>query len=587
MAAAGSLMTASLPLAEAGICRAVDADDRRRPLSISRQAVERSALWAAYGDALGFQSELVGDASWLQRRIGGPAVTGTVPWRRRIGGRGGLTVELPAGTYSDDTQLRLAVGRCRRASGRFDAEAFSKIELGVFLAYELGAGRGTRQAAQSLARRPTRWSSNFYSAKAGRYVDGGGNGAAMRIQPHVWAAPDAHPSNYLRWVLRDAVTTHGHPHAILGAVLHALSVGSALRNREIPDPGRWPGMIRYLERVPDSMAEDEALADRWLTRWEHEAGRSWRSAVAATAEEALHMAELAAELASCPQARREDAYKDLLRRIGGLDAHTRGSGLISAIAALFLSWLHREEPETALMRSANLLTSDTDTIASMAGAILGCVAESEPSGELLDREVLRRDAQRLHRIALGEAVQDFPHPDPLRWESPPTRSDALGLTDQGMAIAGLGPVEPAGEFLPLGNDGDLGWQWQRLWTGQSLLVKRRMQPQRLPDTSLPHRRQTHPAAADPRPTAAIRPLNTAGRPRADKGENLQEPLFVAKRAEDLPQDPEDGLALWLRSGRSDEVLLALVRHYASGRRAVGTSAAFATLVAEHWWPDQG
>jgi ADP-ribosylglycohydrolase len=103
-----------------------------------------------------------------------------MPWRRRIGGKFGVEIDLPAGVYSDDTQLRLATARAIRGSGRFDVEAFSKIELPVFLAYELGAGRGTRSAAAELGKRSVRWSNNLFDRNGADYVAGGGNGAAMR-----------------------------------------------------------------------------------------------------------------------------------------------------------------------------------------------------------------------------------------------------------------------------------------------------------------------------------------------------------------------------------------------------------------------
>ena len=87
-----------------------------------REAVRNSALWAAYGDALGFISELAPTVAALGRRIGRDRVDELQPWKRRIGGKFGVELELPAGVYSDDTQLRLATSRpsprssCRSSS---------------------------------------------------------------------------------------------------------------------------------------------------------------------------------------------------------------------------------------------------------------------------------------------------------------------------------------------------------------------------------------------------------------------------------------------------------------------------------------
>ena len=124
----------------------VDAKDHRI-------RVERSALWAAYGDALGWISELT-DKSGLLRRTSGEPLVRPIAWERRIGGRTGVTASLPQGCYSDDSQLRLSTSRAI-GPDRFDVEAFANIELPVWLSYALGGGRATSAAATNLARPST------------------------------------------------------------------------------------------------------------------------------------------------------------------------------------------------------------------------------------------------------------------------------------------------------------------------------------------------------------------------------------------------------------------------------------------------
>ena len=187
----------------------------------SKTAIVSSSLWAAYGDALGFISELA-DSRTLAFRIKAKTVNKTVRWKRRIGGRFGVVLELPSGCYSDDTQLRLATSRAIRADGHFDVEAFAKIELPVWLCYSLGGGLSTKAAASSLIRENVNWFSNFFSDRSSSYFDAGGNGASMRIQPHVWAASDlTKSSSYMKDVIRNSVCTHGHPNAFAGAFFHA------------------------------------------------------------------------------------------------------------------------------------------------------------------------------------------------------------------------------------------------------------------------------------------------------------------------------------------------------------------------------
>src|SRR5690554_4846742 len=103
-----------------------------------RERVRRSALWAAYGDALGFITELADEKS-VKWRVGRERIQRTMNWRRRVGGKYGVEVEIPAGCYSDDTQLRLSTARAIRGDGVFDVEAFAKVELPVWTSYALGA----------------------------------------------------------------------------------------------------------------------------------------------------------------------------------------------------------------------------------------------------------------------------------------------------------------------------------------------------------------------------------------------------------------------------------------------------------------
>jgi len=60
-----------------------------------RGRVVRSALWAAWADSLGFISELT-DERGLLRRLGnnGPELVHPVTWRRRVGGRYGVEIDL-------------------------------------------------------------------------------------------------------------------------------------------------------------------------------------------------------------------------------------------------------------------------------------------------------------------------------------------------------------------------------------------------------------------------------------------------------------------------------------------------------------
>src|ERR1043166_8843099 len=229
----------------------------------ARHPVVSSMLWAAYADALGFMSELV-DQAGLAERTGHQSISSTSPWTYRVGGRYGCEVRMPPGTYSDDTQLRLATARSIGQHGAFNIDAFSKIELPVWLSYALGGGKGTKAAATNLARDNVSWWSNFYNSTDVNYLESGGNGAAMRIQPHVWCTDSRfNATDLILTVTRNTISTHGHVRALVGALLHAFVLADTLHAKELPPPTRWIEHLARFGGVASIIAKDEYLGFRW------------------------------------------------------------------------------------------------------------------------------------------------------------------------------------------------------------------------------------------------------------------------------------------------------------------------------------
>lgn len=443
------------------------------------QAVLSSALWAAAGDALGWITELAGGKT-VEWRAGVERVTEPVAWRRLIGGRAGVKIPLPAGTYSDDTQLRLAVCRAIRGNGAFDAEAFALVELTTWQSYALGAGRGTKAAAANLTKRGVNWFSNFFDAGEQQYIKAGGNGAAMRVQPHVWAT-SAGSDSFVLPVLRDALVTHGHPHGFCGAVFHAMAVADALNSQSVPGLPQWYGYLRLLDDLSTIISQDRQLAAFWKPAWEEAVGQPLGEAIAFTREEARFDLDSIGKLV---ESRNPLAYSDVLRTLGCLDERFRGSGLKTAIAASALAWLYHDRSiEEALVAAANVLQSDTDTIATMTGALLGATIARKPSWPIQDRDYIATEALRLAAIGRGEVRDGFAYPDLAHWQPPSTQSDSIGRSASGLAVAGLGEAVPQGEEYRAGN---AVFQWLRLPFGQTVLGKRRLvlkdpvRPQSLP-----------------------------------------------------------------------------------------------------------
>ncbi len=426
----------------------------------------RSALWAAYGDALGWISELT-DARGLKQRTGGAPLCRPIAWTRRIGGRSGVTTLLPEGCYSDDSQLRLATGRAIGLNG-FDVEAFAKVELPVWLSYGLGGGKSTSAAAANLSRPSVPWFANTFKG----WSNSGGNGAAMRIQPHVWATSALDdPESYLPDVVRNSICTHSHPIGLLGSVLHALTLAHAMTTGRQPSVDELLKATKIAARLPEIMQRDTEVGSYWRGAFERESGAfddAWGRAI----EECKDAVGVAGR--SVSNANATDRYAALVERLKLRDPARRGSGMLTAIASVGLLWCEAD-PEKAMRLAANEVGTDTDTIASMAGALVGVAADLEPPNDVLDAALFRSEADRLTKIACGGHTETrrHPYPDLLHWSPPRRRADTLVRTRDGsLYVRGLGPAQivsdaessPRGDFL---------WQWIILESGQSLLIKRR------------------------------------------------------------------------------------------------------------------
>ncbi|OXM43801.1 ADP-ribosylglycohydrolase family protein [Amycolatopsis alba] len=450
-----------------------------------RDRIVGSMLWSAWADALGFISELT-DERGLQRRLHGHRLEAPIEWSRRVGGRYGVTMTLPAGSYSDDTQLRLATARAL-SSRRFDVEAFAKVEVPIWPSYALGGGRASKAAAANLAKTATPWFANFYEG----WTNAGGNGVAMRIQPHVWAADSVASARCLENIIVDAVTTHGHPRAIAGAVLHAAALGMTLAEGTLPPVSAWSDFVGLVEATYQLMENNSQLGSVWLPRWEHEIGSSFQAAWSQTVKEIYWLMKRARpvvkELRRCPDAESaEAAYRRLVDELDLSEPATRGSGTATSVAAMALATALPDRPALVSQIAARALGTDTDTIATMAAALCGAATSGDFPKEVQDADYLVEQALRLADIADGAEVAPFPYPDLLHWSAPTTQLDAVGFDGESLALAGFGHLKPFvdGETKTVRSE---AWEWVRVDFGQSLLVKRRIQPRLLTVGNMPVR----------------------------------------------------------------------------------------------------
>jgi len=291
---------------------------------------------------------------------------------------------------------------------------------------------------------------------------------------------------------------------------------------------------------------------------------------------------------------RAEAYRNLLQKIGGLDPATRGSATVTAVAAAALAYWYRDDPAEGLVTAANCLGSDTDTIATMAGALLGVAVGDRPPGAVQDLELIEQEATRLHRISRGEPVGDFRYPDPLRYSPPRAALDLVGFSDNSLALSGIGALSNLGEEWNAKGSVPSVYQWATVPTGQRMLIRRRMTPKTLPPHSL--------AVARANPQPVSRPGQTANhrdrggqeefgstRPTRQQAFSFEPPVQVSSAAPVSDQQPggeppvlsiEDAVDVAIRADFAPEVVgRLLLDQLRGGRYDADRAAGFAGMLA--------
>ncbi|MFD4415122.1 ADP-ribosylglycohydrolase family protein [Streptomyces sp. NPDC058476] len=386
-------------------------------------------LAAAVGDALGWPYERQDRTRHL------PADSGSsqfVAWERTAGSRfRPFTEVIEAGDYSDDTQMIIAVGRALLTAGNEWLTWLQRVEWPLLPSYERGAGASVKRACKAWAQGRPPWT--VAASDVRKYFDTGANGAAMRIAPHVIRHhADARFDGLAVDVVRDAATTHGHPRALLGALVHAHALWLSMRQ---PAPLSYGWLV---EALLDNAAQwqkpiFQILGDEWQNCASHALEQPLDRLWLATSREvedllALAHKELKGGAVSAPT---------VFLKSQGLTGKARGSGTLCAVAAAYLAARSAASPDHALTSAARLEGADTDTLASMTASLLGAALGQEWLGangrNVQDRALL---------VALAQDLLAPTTPPRLQPPSPEQARTALAEFSDQLADAVPGSVIP-------------------------------------------------------------------------------------------------------------------------------------------------
>ena len=424
--------------------------------------MDRVLIAAAAGDALGWMTESIRDVEQLRNRFNTDWLTYYRDWSKPEGGARSYIDRIRRGDYSDDTQLTLATARSLRGDGSLDAGYFAHWELPAWLDYARGAGSATLAAARNFQRNSVRWNQNFYTYTRRHqtfdYRDAGGNGAAMRVAP-IALANLADPDLITEGVWRSAITTHGHPRAVLGALLYAHALQLCfIGQKSLSRSDLVEELAGRLERTDPPPAPE---FDEWVAVWNRGADTSFANLMEKVAQETaadlIHLAELPSDAT---------ATRRFMEALGCFRPETKGSGTGTVLAALAIALQERDDVHQAIPWTINQLGSDTDTIGSFVGGLCGAIygtdfAQSVWFYELQDHDGLSMAANRMGRIVRREeAAEPCPASNQTHWkENLPKAPDSIrsGVLSEGdwvfHHLFGHGKIDEI-ETQPFRNDSD-------------------------------------------------------------------------------------------------------------------------------------
>lgn len=317
-------------------------------------------LATAIGDALGWPNE-----PRSKNRSKNPKVVDQfVEWTRSSNRPRWHDEKILPGEYSDDTQLTLSVARSIIA-GDWE-KFFAEKELPLWLNYERGGGSAILKAAKSCKEGLLLWQSN----NTRYYFNAGGNGATMRILPHVIAAAKTPNTTKLMMdVIKDTLITHGHPRAFLGATCYAYALDYLLRKETVLEYGELVTAIIDGQNDWGANLNPDVFA-KWLSvvqqNREYDFFAEWENT----------RARMVRQLEFIRVSLKKGLILDDTKVLTDLECFGKvnGAGDVAILAAIYLASRYANNPSLGIKVPAFSFGADTDTIASITGGLLGMLS---------------------------------------------------------------------------------------------------------------------------------------------------------------------------------------------------------------------
>ncbi|CAM4127573.1 ADP-ribosylglycohydrolase family protein [Saccharibacillus endophyticus] len=325
-------------------------------------------LGAAVGDSLGWPQE---DRGSKIESIIKPQL-GFQRWTRKSGGQYySHNEEILEGSYSDDTQLILSTARSLRYSNWFSH--FVRVELPSWPLYERGGGGATKRAAQTWSNGSTPWNIEKQGIeKVKNYFNAGGNGVVMRILPHAML-PKKNIEEIASQVFLNGISTHGHPRALLSAIMYAFSLNYLMKKDNVLGYGE---IVDYLIETKNEWGKQPTLNN--MNDWIDAAKVSTNARYDILWSQTLIELMDGLEIARISLKRGIlDNERETLTKLSCFDKKTRGAGTVAALVSIYMASKYASNPLKGLLEISFLKDTDADTNASLVGALFGAIHGTE------------------------------------------------------------------------------------------------------------------------------------------------------------------------------------------------------------------
>jgi hypothetical protein len=218
----------------------------------------------------------------------------------------------------------------------------------------------------------------------------------MRILPHaIFGAREREFEPTAERIIADGIATHGHPRALVGALVTGFAMWSALR---------WTGKVNYGELIEACLVErrswdrlpSEFPDAEWRRQAQSISGSSYEDTWERTCEEMIGLLVTCREAIDRGSLARDEEVLDELGAYG----KEGGSGTRTAAIAIYLVSRYVARPGAGLLASAFARKTDSDTIACITGAMLGAFSGDESVEGLVDDLM---DAPYIRQLATAVA----------------------------------------------------------------------------------------------------------------------------------------------------------------------------------------